>query len=448
MFIKKFIVQNIRAIEVVEIEFPKDREIGWHVLLGENGSGKTTILQSIAVGLLGKNQSHLLTANWMSWLQLGKTRGGITVEVIRDETFDSMSYKTGTTVKSGGEFVRCLEFIESDQGRVEPRELHSTNGAEELPEAGRAWPGWFSAGYGAHRRFEGADSSLKKLLTSNFQGLRHATLFYPGLALDEYKAFLTSLHYRQLEESQTLGRRSPNETADGELLENIKRLINESDFLPSGVKFDRVDTEGVWLKDQNKSRVEINDLGDGYKSVLSLFLDVVFWLRRTYEVREFFDESSPPKIVVPGVVLIDEPDAHLHPRWQRRIGKWFRDFFPNMQFIVATHSPLICQSAEVGTIWRLPDPGTREEVRMADEMEHKRIVYGNVLEAYGTGFWGHGVSRSDESQELLDRLARLNRKELDEGLSEVEEQEQDDLRAIFPTTPAAGILDGADHTEC
>ena len=52
--------------------------------------------------------------------------------------------------------------------------------------------------------------------------------------------------------------------------------------------------------------------------------------------------------MAPGVVLIDEVDAHLHPTWQRRIGLWFREHFPKLQFIVSTHSPLICQAATVG----------------------------------------------------------------------------------------------------
>jgi len=51
-------------------------------------------------------------------------------------------------------------------------------------------------------------------------------------------------------------------------------------------------------------------------------------------------------VASPGVVLIDELDMHLHPRWQRHIVKDFKAAFPNMQFIVTTHSPFIVQSLE------------------------------------------------------------------------------------------------------
>jgi predicted ATP-binding protein involved in virulence len=46
-----------------------------------------------------------------------------------------------------------------------------------------------------------------------------------------------------------------------------------------------------------------------------------------------------------GVVLIDELDIHLHPSWQREIAGWLRNVFPNLQFFVATHSPLVAAGA-------------------------------------------------------------------------------------------------------
>jgi predicted ATP-binding protein involved in virulence len=58
------------------------------------------------------------------------------------------------------------------------------------------------------------------------------------------------------------------------------------------------------------------------------------------------------------VILID---AHLHPTWQKNVGKWFQDRFPNIQFIVTTHSPLICQAATHGSVWHLPHPGSDEK---------------------------------------------------------------------------------------
>lgn len=147
-----------------------------------------------------------------------------------------------------------------------------------------------------------------------------------------------------------------------------------------------------------------------------------------------FDKNDPSKVIAPGVVLIDEVDAHLHPTWQRKIGQWFRKYFPNMQFIVTTHSPLICQAAEHGTVFRLPRPGTDETGRMIVGDELNRLVYGNVLDAYGTELFGENVTRSEASEKKLQQLAELNSKELREGLTPKERKKQNELRRMLPTT--------------
>jgi hypothetical protein len=131
-------------------------------------------------------------------------------------------------------------------------------------------------------------------------------------------------------------------------------------------------------------------------------------------------------------VLIDEVDAHLHPTWQREIGVWFTRLFPHIQFIVTTHSPLICQAAT--TVFRLPTPGTEEVGQRITGTDFVRLRYGNVLEAYGTEAFGRGVTRSEESKEMLERLAELNLKELEAGLTKKEKREQERLRAAMPTT--------------
>jgi predicted ATP-binding protein involved in virulence len=79
-------------------------------------------------------------------------------------------------------------------------------------------------------------------------------------------------------------------------------------------------------------------LSDGYRSLLALSGDLVWRL-----IQAFPGTTDPLK--EEGVVLIDELDIHLHPTWQRDIAELLRRQFPNLQFIVATHSPLIAAGA-------------------------------------------------------------------------------------------------------
>ena len=71
---------------------------------------------------------------------------------------------------------------------------------------------------------------------------------------------------------------------------------------------------------------------------------LMFWAFGTDTVLDGIDTDSGT-IALPGVVTIDEIDAHLHPAWQQRIGDWFVARFPEMQFLVTTHSPIICRAA-------------------------------------------------------------------------------------------------------
>jgi hypothetical protein len=196
-----------------------------------------------------------------------------------------------------------------------------------------------------------------------------------------------------------------------------------------------VTSKGVEFVDASGFRVPVQELSDGYRSVLSMTFELVRQMALRYSAEKLFS-ADRTQILRPGVVIVDEIDAHLHPSWQRTIGVWFRKHFPNVQFIVSTHSPLICQAAEGGSVFRLPQPGAdpaEDRGEMVTGLALKRLLYGNVLDAYGTGVFGEGVTRSDSGQEKLERLAELNTRELVTSLSDEEKQTQAELREILPT---------------
>jgi AAA domain, putative AbiEii toxin, Type IV TA system len=141
------------------------------------------------------------------------------------------------------------------------------------------------------------------------------------------------------------------------------------------------------------------------------------------------------------MVLIDEVDVHLHPTWQRQIGLFFRKHFPKIQFIVTTHSPLICQAADVGTVFVLPKPGEDGKGEMLEGAKLDRLLYGNVLDAYSTEVFGRDVGRSDKAKEMRERLAFLNVKETRKGLTAAERREQKRLRDAMPTESLIRDLD-------
>lgn len=80
-------------------------------------------------------------------------------------------------------------------------------------------------------------------------------------------------------------------------------------------------------------------LSDGYRNMVSLVADIAY---RCIKLNPHLGRDAV--IQTPGIVLIDEIDLHLHPRWQKQIVEDLKCAFPMVQFVVTTHSPFIVQS--------------------------------------------------------------------------------------------------------
>lgn len=434
MYVTRLVVSNIRSIERFEFSLPEDRLPGWHVLLGDNGAGKSTIVRALALALSGPDEARALRQPWSNWLSFGADEGVIAVEVSSDEAVDTLSIPNfGQSPKVCGELI----FKPSPGDRVPLVELKPAENPHTFKAFFSLWgsgKGWFSASYGPFRRFTGGNRDWEQVFRSNPKLAPHLSAFGEDVALSEALDWLKTLHVRALEKGDE----------DIAILEPLKAFINEGGLLPHGARLDRITSESVTFRDGNGQAVPVDQLSDGYRSILSLTFELIRQMVASYGHELVFRRirTGVMEIDLPGVVAIDEIDAHLHPAWQKRIGLWFLKYFPKLQFIVTTHSPIICQAAENGTIWRLPTPGSGEEGRRVEGTDFHRLVRGNVLEAYDTDLFGERVARSDASRQSLMRLAVLNRKALQGALTDEERRERDELRASMPTTASVATRTG------
>lgn len=418
MHIKQINIENIRSIKNLHWGIADSKQAGWHVIIGDNGSGKSTFLRCLALALVGPVEAVALRQNWNDWLRQNQSRGLISILLSNDDKLDKFS---GRGRKIENYYLPASIIFTKQENEVRIKEGSESFNPDRYIWGGKS--GWFSAAYGPFRRFTGGDKDYDKIFYSNPKLAAHLSVFGEDVALTECLRWLQELQFKKLEKNP-----------EGNILDSIQEFVNQSGFLPHQARLDRISSTGVEFIDGNGCRLPVEDLSDGYRSILSMTFELIRQLTRVYGSKAIFSPNEKTKIIAPGVVLIDEIDAHLHPIWQRRVGIWFREHFPNLQFIVTTHSPLICQAATVGTVWRLPKPGSNDLGGMVTGKDLERLLYGNVLDAYGTEMFGANVTRSEESKERLRRLAELNQKELYGQLTEVERKEQENLRAMMPTT--------------
>ena len=88
-------------------------------------------------------------------------------------------------------------------------------------------------------------------------------------------------------------------------------------------------------------------LSDGVRNMLAMVVDIA------YRMAILNPQLGAEALTAPGLVLIDEIDLHLHPSWQRRVVEDLRRTFPNVQFVATTHSPFIVQSIRPGELINL-----------------------------------------------------------------------------------------------
>ena len=415
MYIQSVKIKNIRSITEFEMTF--DKPAGWHVLIGDNGAGKSSIIRSIAVALIGPDEIYGIQPNWNEWLQWKTEEAIIEVKIKKSENIDVQNGISGLAK----DFTIKLELNQNENGYVTI--LKKTQSQAKMSVWGGK-VGWFSAGYGPFRRFTGGSPDKDKIFENEtFSRLAsHLSLFGEDVALTEAIKWLNYLHIQTLEKK-----------ISENVLENLTKFINSHDFLPHNAHLESISSDGIIFKDGNGAEITVNQMSDGYRSILSLTFELLRQMIRVYGSEVVLKQIKIGNMIidVPGVVLIDEVDAHFHPTWQTRIGQWFTKYFPNIQFIVTTHSPLVCRACYNGSIWRLAAPGSGNESGEIIGDDKKKLIYGNVLDAYETEIFGENISISEQGSEKMFRLAELNNKSMKGRTTDIEEKELSQLKSFL-----------------
>lgn len=432
MYIRKVWIENVRGFGAEEhgvkldLERPDGTFAGWTVVAGRNGAGKSTFLKALALAIAGPTAARSLEASFAGWIRAGKSQGYMGVELGRGE---SDGFVGGGYINRDP-FWADIELKTQTEGPEPELKAYQADTRSKNAERG-PWAdnpkGWFLSGYGPFRRLEGHTVDTVRLMAGPSRLARIVSLFREDASLAECVAWLRSVYLLRLEGK-----------ANAKQLEaNVLALLNDG-LLPDGLRVIHVDSEALWTE-RNGVRLPLRDLSDGYRTVTALVLDLIKQLYTCFGNFDLVGEAGPLLFPYAGVVLIDEIDIHLHISWQQRIGFWLKEHFPNIQFIVTTHSPFVCQAADPKGLIRLPAPGTDERADHVSEELFKLIVNGGADDAAMTALFGLERPYSDRSEALRCRVAELEARVIRGRATPEEEAELARLTAELPTTGSAMV---------
>lgn len=364
--LRRVVLENIRSFEYADITLERDGQITpWTVIVGDNGTGKSTVLKAIALALSTPKDAVALfeTDTRGEWLRTGATSGSITIEM--EHLGQTVTSTLSITRRPYGEALDAV-----------------TNGEVWLDSL-------FVCGYGASRRTLRSDMQ-RSYSTRNAV----ATLFDPEASLQDPELALRRFL------SSSSGEFDPLRAIDNVLL------------LPPGST--KLGDQGLEVRGQWGFSAPVASLSDGYRSTLSWVLDLLGWV--------FLRSPEMLWNGLQGQILIDEVEQHLHPSWQRRIIGALRRQFPRVQFIVTTHAPLCVTGTtdldddEVSLV-HLGWNGDAVQAQ-SGLLPPRGLRADQILTSY---LFGLETTTDDETKHDIERLAALLAQPAEAATAEVEQ---------------------------
>ncbi len=338
MYLEKIHIENYKAIEKLDI----DLRSGMNLLIGDNGAGKTSVLEGIAVAL-----------------------GGLFVNVAGVSTKNIVKDDVRMNIKPMGDSSTTIEYCEPVLAGCT---LHVTEGQNFK------WNRIKEEVSATHTKIDDKNVCvwMKKLTNDpdttlpliSFQSAARAWRVRRGDFGTELKKKLddrrcgyigcldSSMDVKSIQQwclKQELVRSNKGTVREYEMFKNIlasfMKEINELSETPS-IYYSPQFSELVYKED--RTEMPISKLSAGYQSLLWMIMDLAYrvcMLNPELESRE----------QITGIVLIDEIDLHLHPKWQWNVIDALQKTFAGVQFIIATHSPIVISASKEANLILLDD---------------------------------------------------------------------------------------------
>lgn len=393
MYIDQITLENFRSFRSAQIDLVHpDRQGGaleapalrWpniNLLLGDNGLGKTTLLKAIALACLGP--------------AVGRS-GIFPYRLIRREPVPAVADREGVARERRPARI-AADFTPHEQDGVTGRsalqaqlEVQAQGDLEVLEWVQPSRQGWepiysaesdafFFVGYGATRRVEQHDRFDPGARNARRfpRAQRVASLFEEAYSLVPLSSWLPE--YRQA-----------NPGRYTQVVHLLNRLMGEGHYQFTGDM-----EEGDYVFSREGQRVPFPALSDGYRAYLGWVGDLLYHVCMTCPSGKKLVDNC-------GIVMVDEIDLHLHPKWQMTVLPTLAQALPRIQFVVTSHSPLVVGSLQWHNIITMqPTQGQASTLARIPTAVHGLDADQVLL----TGFFGLESTRAPGREQELKALS-------------------------------------------
>jgi nucleoside phosphorylase/predicted ATPase len=390
--IKNFIVSrvelsNIRCFERLTVDFEgAEQSDRWTMILGDNAVGKSTLLKSIALGLCNESDAVALIKEMPGdFVRKGAEEGYVKI-ILREDKQSTRPRKYIIVTKITRKPEDATEIVRQE-----------TTPAENFP-----WADIFVCGYGSNRSTQAYNS------------------YEQYKVIDAVKSLFDPQAFLQNPEVVLL-RQDPSVRA---ILEEKLQSILMLDTPEYKIHYTKrgLELDGSW------GRMPVQVLSDGYRSTTQWVLDFIGWL--------ILAERLIGNPDIGGILIIDEIEQHLHPRWQRYIVQRLRQQFPKTQIIASTHTPLV--AAGIADVDRsmLLKLDRNDENEITVQIIDKELIAGKRADQVLTSeAFGLVTTRNNRSHDDVDRYTELLGKQT---RTDAEAAELEELRSIVQNRLSGG----------
>jgi predicted ATP-binding protein involved in virulence len=351
MYIKRIQFSNLRCFKTGEMNlmYPGGQTQAAttgtlenvNVILGVNGSGKTTALKAIALSLIvhvgfqsGFRPYSLVRRNIKGYAEKAEVTAKVKLST-RDRFEGSDTRQSTFTLMAELERIKdqdVLRYLPVFDTDIDQKKL-----IDELYSD--TSPSFFMVAYGATRRTESGDfDPSSRAKDRNVRYARVAGLFEDHLTLVPMQRWLEKIER--------------NKTQFAEVIELI------ADLLPEGLEFRGEQERDEYVFHHHGITMAFRALSDGYRAYIGWITDLISHLVTV----------CPPKTKLrelEGVVLVDEIDLHVHPTWQREIVAQISRALPRLQFVFTTHSPIVAGSVSSANLLIVAQPPDQDSASIS-----------------------------------------------------------------------------------